>query len=87
MPHFKDSENRLYWLDQDDDPAVWLPHCVPITEQEAGTLKLKPTYRDLRVAEYPDFREYLDGIVKGDQAQIAAYIAACQAVKDKYPKA
>ena len=39
-----------------------------------------------RQAEYPDFREYLDGIVKGDQAQIDAYIAACQAVKNKYPK-
>lgn len=43
-------------------------------------------YKELRAAEYPDFREYLDGIVKGDQAQIDAYIAACQAVKNKYPK-
>ena len=39
-----------------------------------------------RAAEYPDFREYLDGIVKGDQAQIDKYIADCQAVKTKYPK-
>ncbi len=43
-------------------------------------------YKFQRAAEYPDFREYLDGIVKGDQAQIDAYIAACQAVKNKYPK-
>jgi len=43
-------------------------------------------YKAQRAAEYPDFREYLDGIVKGDQAQIDAYIAACQAVKNKYPK-
>lgn len=43
-------------------------------------------YKIARAAEYPDFREYLDGIVKGDQAQIDAYIAACQAVKNKYPK-
>lgn len=43
-------------------------------------------YKELRAKEYPDFREYLDGIVKGDQAQIDAYIAACQAVKNKYPK-
>lgn len=43
-------------------------------------------YKYQRAAEYPDFREYLDGIVKGDQAQIDAYIAACQAVKNKYPK-
>jgi hypothetical protein len=43
-------------------------------------------YKTQRAAEYPDFRDYLDGVVKGDQAQIDAYIAACQAVKAKYPK-
>ena len=43
-------------------------------------------YQRLRAAEYPDFKEYLDGIVKNAQAQIDAYITACQAVKDKYPK-
>lgn len=43
-------------------------------------------YQRLRAAEYPDFKEYLDGVVKGDQAQIDAYIAACLAVKEKYPK-
>jgi hypothetical protein len=44
------------------------------------------TYADKRALEYPDSLDYLDGIVKGDQAQIDTYIAACQAVKDKYPK-
>lgn len=39
-----------------------------------------------RAAEYPPMSDYLDGVVKGDQAQIDAYIAACQAVKAKYPK-
>ena len=39
-----------------------------------------------RAAEYPPITDYLDGVVKGDQEQIDAYIAACQAVKDKYPK-
>ena len=39
-----------------------------------------------RQAEYPSFIDYLDGVVKGNQAQIDAYIAACQAVKTKYPK-
>ena len=43
-------------------------------------------YKQQRAAEYPDFREYLDGVVKGDQAQIQAYIDACNAVKAKYPK-
>ena len=39
-----------------------------------------------RQAEYPPYSDYLDGVVKGNQAQIDAYIAACQAVKTKYPK-
>lgn len=43
-------------------------------------------YKAKRAQEYPDFRDYLDGIVKGDQAQIQAYIDACNAIKAKYPK-
>ena len=43
-------------------------------------------YKQQRAFEYPDFKEYLDGVVKGDQAQIDKYIADCQAVKLKYPK-
>jgi len=43
-------------------------------------------YIEKRQAEYPPITDYLDGVVKGDQSQIDAYIAACQAVKAKYPK-
>ncbi len=43
-------------------------------------------YKSKRQAEYPPYTDYLDGVVKGNQAQIDAYIAACQAVKTKYPK-
>jgi hypothetical protein len=44
-------------------------------------------YKAKRAAEYPPMTDYLDGVVKGDQAQIDKYIADCQAVKAKYPKA
>ena len=44
------------------------------------------SYSDRRKAEYPPATDYLDGIVKGDQAQVDKYIADCLAVKDKYPK-
>ena len=44
------------------------------------------SYIAKRQAEYPPFTDYLDGIAKGDQAQIDKYIADCQAVKTKYPK-
>ena len=43
-------------------------------------------YKRQRAAEYPPMTDYLDGVVKGDQAQIDKYIADCQAVKTKYPK-
>ena len=43
-------------------------------------------YQRLRAKEYPDFKEYLDGIVKGNQDQIQSYIDKCLAVKAKYPK-
>ena len=44
-------------------------------------------YKAKRASEYPPITDYLDGIVKGDQAQIDKYIADCLAVKVKYPKA
>jgi hypothetical protein len=43
-------------------------------------------YQRNRKEEYPDFVDYIDGLVKGDQDQMQAYIDACNAVKQKYPK-
>ena len=43
-------------------------------------------YSRARASEYPDYREYLDAIVKGDEAQKQKYIDDCLAVKAKYPK-
>ena len=43
-------------------------------------------YKAKRASEYPPITDYLDGVVKGDQAQIDKYIADCLAVKAKYPK-
>jgi hypothetical protein len=43
-------------------------------------------YKLKRAAEYPNFTDYLDGVVKNDQVQIQKYIDDCLAVKAKYPK-
>jgi hypothetical protein len=40
----------------------------------------------LRALEYPPIQDYIDGVVKGDQAQINEYINKCIAIKQKYPK-
>jgi hypothetical protein len=94
MPHFKNSNNELFWLDEGDDAQVWLPGCVQITDAEAANIRAANqqaafdalTYSQKRASEYPPITDYIDGVVKGDQAQIDAYIAACLAVKAKYPK-
>ena len=43
-------------------------------------------YARSRKESYPPATDYLDGIVKGDQAQIDKYIADCLAVKERFPK-
>jgi uncharacterized protein (UPF0297 family) len=50
------------------------------------SLVASEAYKELRAREYPPITDYIDGIVKGDNAQVQAYIDACLAVKNKYPK-
>lgn len=52
----------------------------------ASTNEILQRILDLRASEYPPMSDYLDGVVKGDQAQIYKYVADCLAVKAKYPK-
>ena len=68
-------------------------HTSPIDEAEiqAEVQRLQAEYDAQeyarnRAKEYPAMEDYLDGVVKGDQAQIDKYIADCLAVKEKYPK-
>jgi hypothetical protein len=59
---------------------------VVLKKQEMDSLYANEQYKRMRSAEYPRFTDYIDGVVKGDQEQIQAYIDACLAVKAKYPK-
>ena len=69
---------------------------VPMTQEEisqrevdiaaAEAEQAATGYINQRQSEYPPIEDYLDGIVKGDTAQVDKYIADCQAVKTKYPK-
>lgn len=79
----------LQWL----EPPVWEGGQKKPTQEEveAEVARLQKEWEDteyqrLRAKEYPDFKEYLDGIVKGDPNKIQEYIDACLAVKAKYPK-
>ena len=69
------------------------PVIAPVTDEqiddEIARLQAEyeaKQYQRNRALEYPPITDYLDAVVKGDQEQIDAYIAACQAVKTKYPK-
>lgn len=55
-------------------------------EAQANEVEKLNQVKANRSKEYPDFREYLDGIVKGDNVQVQKYINDCLAVKAKYPK-
>jgi hypothetical protein len=59
---------------------------VTYDKDAVNALVASEAYKEQRASEYPSFTDYLDGIVKGDNAQVQAYIDACLAVKAKYPK-
>lgn len=85
---YKAPDNSIHYLDDDLFAHLLPTGSVQITDKEAETLRPKTelTYAQKRASEYPPYTDYLDGIAKGDQTQIAKYIADCQAVKAKYPK-
>jgi len=93
MPHFKDTENKLYWLDDGDDPAVWLPHCTQITEEETALIQAAQkaedeaalTYVQKRSAEYPSIGDQLDALYHAGVFP-ESMAATIKAIKDKYPK-
>ena len=79
-----DDLGGLTWLSEDVEQPTPAQIYNEIERLQAEYDALE--YQRLRALEYPPMADYLDGVVKGDQAQIDAYIAACQAVKAKYPK-
>ena len=95
MKHYKSPNNEIFAYEADGSQDHIIPaDYVAITDAEADQLRTANAqsrfdaldYADKRRAEYPPVTDYLDAVVKGDQAGIDAYIAACQAVKAKYPK-
>ena len=79
--------------DLDTCTIEWLEGTTPISKADIQTemdrLQTEYDAQDYarkRKTAYPDIYEYMDGVVKSDQAQIDKYIADCQAVKDKYSK-
>ena len=90
MPHYKAPDNSLHFLDDSAFEYLLPAGSVQITDAQAEAMRPvipPPTYAQLRAAAYPPIADYLDGIVKGNQSQVDAYVAACLAVKARFPKA
>ena len=88
MPHYKDTDNKLHWLDDVAHEYLLPAGSVQITDEEAEALRpqpLAPTYRELRAAEYPPIGDQLDALWKGGVAA-EEMLATVMAVKAKYPK-
>ena len=79
-----DDINTLIWYD--NNPTNITNQQILDKQSELQAEYDSKEYQRQRTKEYPDFKEYLDGIVKGDDAQIQKYINDCLAVKAKYPK-
>ena len=87
--YYKAPNNSVHFLNSVEHEHLLPAGSVQITEAQAAALRpVVPelTYAQKRAAEYPPMTDYLDGIAKGDTAQVNTYIAACLAVKAKYPK-
>ena len=94
MKLYQDSNNNIYAYELDGSQDHLIGDKVSVTQAEVDAMNAAKeqeyldslSYAEKRQAEYPDFKDYLDGVVKGDQVQIDKYIADCLAVKTKYPK-
>ena len=76
--------DTLEWLDSNQTQPTQ-------SEIDAEVIRLQAEYdaqeyARKRQTEYPPMADYLDAIVKGDEAQKQKYIDDCKAVKEKYPK-
>jgi hypothetical protein len=94
MKLYKDNDNIIWAYELDGSQDHLIGDKTPITQEQADEIRLQTeqeqfdalTYAEKRRTEYPSVLDYIDGVVKNDQAQIDTYIANCLAVKAKYPK-
>jgi hypothetical protein len=94
MKYYKNSANEIFAYELDGSQDHLIGDKTSISPEQMAELLAQNqqahfdslSYIEKRQSEYPSILDYIDGVVKGDQAQIDAYIEACRAVKAKYPK-
>ena len=97
LMHLGFSNKDFLLADNSDDKGVYIAEWysdklqpsveeIKTAQDEYDAEYASQNYARKRASEYPDYRDYLDAIVKGDDAQKQKYIDDCLAVKAKYPK-
>ena len=94
MKYYKNNKNEVFAYEENGSQDHLIEDKIRITDAEADNLNViayqqrlaEYDYAKKRLLEYPPIADYIDGLIKGDQAQIDKYIADCLAVKSKYPK-
>jgi len=91
MKHYKDKSGEFYGIPKghdvpEDYVEVTLEEIESANKAAANAALKKLPYDELRRLEYPPIADFVDAYVKGDQTAIDEYVAACLAVKEKYPK-
>ena len=81
---FSEKDGVITWIDKSVNQPTE-------AEIQAEVIKLQAEwdskeYARKRKESYPPATDYLDGVVKGDQAQIDKYVSDCLAVKQRFPK-
>lgn len=82
-------DNVLTWGGEEDQPEGFVPPTLDEIQAKADELRKQwedSEYQRLRAVAYPPVTDYLDAIVKGDTAAQQAYIDACLAIKEQFPK-
>lgn len=65
------------------------PEYKLVLDQHLDYAVKPPTYAELRATAYPSMSVLADALFwqsKGDPTKMEAYLAACEEVKEKYPK-
>lgn len=94
MKYYKDANGEVFAYEDDGSQDDLIGDKILLREDEVATAQATAyqnrinalPYAEARRMEYPPITDYIDGVVKGDQSQINAYIQACLSVKAKYPK-
>jgi hypothetical protein len=95
MKHYKDSNNKLFGFEDNQDVPSGLVEITKLEVEIIGKQNYEAAreveitemdYVRQRLTAYPELGQFVDAWVKGDEAALEEYRQDCLAVKAKYPK-